>query len=174
MRHAQEGDTAQPDRKTPGPENQPSPLQTQAREQRERSLPVIATPQGDIVTFINLTQRSQRTPFDMYRNRGSAPPQHQPQPNPYRFTLRSLGLTEQEFEDKIEQEIEELFQEIETERRQTLLENIPMGCALTKADCRNLFRGNPPSGSLLGVFNCAYDIDIVYHSEEAPNVSDAC
>lgn len=45
----------------------------------------------------------------------------EPQPNPYRFIQRKLGLSEKEFEDKLTQDVDELLQEIEDERRRALL-----------------------------------------------------
>lgn len=105
-------------------------------------------------TTLSLPQRKQRTLLDKYKGIAPSPPKD----NPYRFIQRKLGFSMSEFEDKIDQEIDELFQEIEQERRQALLESLPLGCALTKADCRKLFP-TPPSGSLIGVYNWAHDID---------------
>ena len=63
-----------------------------------------------------------------------------------------------------------MFQEIENERRQALLETLPYERPLTQVDCRNLFRfGNPPSGSLLGVYRWAFDIEEESSSPLHPN-----
>jgi hypothetical protein len=107
---------------------------------------------------VTLTHPQQQyfTLRDKYK--GLAPPE--PQPNPYRFIQRKLGLSEQEFDARITQDIDELMHEIEMERREALLESLPFGRTLSKEDCRKLFKPNfPPSGSLFGVFQWAYGLD---------------
>ena len=98
---------------------------------------------------------NQRMPFDKYK--GIPPPP--PQPNPYRFIHRKLGISEAEFDARIEQDIEDMFLEIENERRQALLESLPCGSALSKADCRKLFPRPPAPRSLRGIYYWAHDID---------------
>ena len=105
---------------------------------------------------LTLPQPSSRNPFDKYRGI----PTPEPPPDPYRLIRRKLGLSEEAFEAHIEQDIEEMFQEIDNERRQALLETLPYEWPLTQADCRKLFRfGDPPSGSLRGVYRWAFDIE---------------
>lgn len=118
---------------------------------RQSALP---TPSGS--ARVTLTHPWRRTPFDRYR--GFETPD--PPPNPYRHVQQQLGLSEQEFEARIAQDIDELFQEIEDERRQALLETLPYERILSKADCRRMFNPNePPSGSLFGIFRWAFEID---------------
>ena len=102
-----------------------------------------------------MTQR--RSPFSHYKDRIRAGPSS-PGPDPYRFLYRKLGVTAAEFEDRTTEEIEELFQEIEAERRQALLESLPCERVLSKADCRQMFQniGIPTTGSLLGVYRWAH------------------
>jgi hypothetical protein len=118
-------------------------------------------------TTLSLPQWTQRTPFDKYK--GITSPQ--PLTNPYRFIHRKLGITAAEFDAKVAQEIDDLLQEIENERRQALLESLPLGCALSKADCRKLFPQPPASGSLLGVYNWAHDIDLEFPANDDPPLS---
>jgi hypothetical protein len=79
-----------------------------------------------------------------------------------------MGITAQEFEANVTQEINEIIQQANTER---LLERIfptlpntsgadPPSRILTKEDCLSLFRatGEPSSGSLLGVYRWAADL----------------
>lgn len=69
-------------------------------------------------------------------------------------------MSETEFEERIAQDVDELLQEIEDERRQALLETLPYERILSKVDCRRLFNlGVPTSGSLLGVHRWAFEND---------------
>lgn len=86
---------------------------------------------------------------------------------PPRFVLRRLGISAQEFEDKIQQEIDDLFQEIKDERRQALLENLSYERVLSKADCRQMFT-TPPTNSLLGVYRWAHDLS----DDDSPSIDD--
>ena len=118
--------------------------------------PPVQLPIGSRPT-LTLPFHRYQTPLERYKNKTPFDP---PQ-DPYRPIRRKLGLFEAEFEDRITQDIEELFQEIENERRQALLETVPFGRVLTKADRRLMF--NPAevlaSGSLRGVHRWVFDLD---------------
>ena len=107
-------------------------------------------------TFINSTW-VRRSPFGSYK----APTETTSEPNPYRFVHRKLGLSESEFEDKITNDIDKLLQEIETHRRQELLETLPFERVLSQEDCLQMFAqsGVPTSGALLGVYKWATEQD---------------
>ena len=112
-------------------------------------------------TTLTPPYQQRQLPFARYRNRqkGLRPPSPSPEPYPHRFTIKKLGLSEAEFENEISKEVDELLTEIEAERRQALLEELPLK-VLTKEDCRRMFDPhNPPSGSLRGVFRWAFTPD---------------
>ena len=94
-----------------------------------------------------------RTPFDRYKRT------HLPEtgPDPYRFVHEKLGVSAAEFKDRVNEELDDLFQEIETERRQSLLETLPYERTLSKDDCLRLFSSprTPRTGSVLGVLRWA-------------------
>jgi hypothetical protein len=104
---------------------------------------------------------SSRTPFDHYK--ATAAPA--PQPNPYRFLLRRLGITEQEFDDNLTMEVNERIRQA---RADSALEAIfpstsnaePLERILTKDDCMHLFHatGVPPGGPFWGIFRWAADL----------------
>jgi hypothetical protein len=102
-----------------------------------------------------------RTPFDRYKRI------YHPEPrfDPYRFVHQKLGVSATEFEDRVNEEIEDLFQEIDRERRQALLETVPFERTLSKEDCFRLFSDPdiPRTGSVLGVLKWASD------SQETPS-----
>ena len=83
-----------------------------------------------------------------------------PRPNPNRFALRRLGLSEAEFENRFAAEVDETLRQIMAERRWAQLQpNDPsLARALTREDARTMFQaiGVPTSGSLVGVFAWAY------------------
>ena len=74
---------------------------------------------------------------------------------------QKLGGLTSEFEDKINEEIEDLFQEIENERRQALLETLPFERVLSKEDCLRIFNSSdtPRTGSVLGVLIWASELE---------------
>jgi hypothetical protein len=113
----------------------------------------------DRTTLINPI-RGRRSPFDNYRVDSN----HNSEPHPPDWVLRKLGLSRDEFESEITSEIDDLLQEIETNRRQELLESLPCDRVLSKVDCLDLFQntGIPPPGPLLGVYNWA-------SNQEAPS-----
>lgn len=108
---------------------------------------------GMTCTTLTLPHPRPRTLFD--RHKGIAAPKSRP--NSYKFILRKLGLLAKEFEDKIDQDIDELFQEIQNEQRQTLLETLPYERVLSKANCRSLFTV-PPAGLLLSIYRWAHGL----------------
>lgn len=104
------------------------------------------------VTF-TLPARPKRTPFNHYRGKASTTPAL----DPYRFTHQKLGLTATEFETAITDDIDALLQEIETTRRQELLDTLPFEKPIPKEECLGWFRttGPPTTGSLLGIYRRA-------------------
>lgn len=105
---------------------------------------------------------SSRTPFDYYK----ATAAEAPRPNPYRFVLQRLGITEQRFDEELTREINERVSEARAECRleQRFVPNpnneerVPR--ILTKEDCLCLFAatGVPTSGPLEGVYRWAADL----------------
>ena len=89
-----------------------------------------------------------------------------PQPNLYRFAHQNLGFIEQQFEDKVTNEIDELMWEAQVERLLACLtlpstSNMePPPRILTKDDYLSLFRATciPTSGPLLGIYRWAADL----------------
>ena len=126
-------------------DHRPPPQSSSVRSQVGRSRPTLTLPFHRYKS--PLERRKDKTP-------------QEPQPNPYRFIQRKLGLTETEFDNRLTQDIDELLQEIENERRLALLESLPCGRVLTKDDCKQLFPlSRPPtSGSLLGIYSWAHDL----------------
>ena len=97
---------------------------------------------------------SHRSPFDHYKQTA----ENAPQPDPHRFVLQRLGLTAEEFEDRVTREINETLREARAERNLDLLAtptsdtHEPLSRILTKEDCMTLFRatGVPLSSALGG------------------------
>jgi hypothetical protein len=120
-------------------------------------------PQPDIPTLMP-PGPSWRTPFDHYKHSA----ENAPQPDPYRFVHKRLGLTAAEFNAKVTEEINESLRAAQAER---CLERIfppatgnqePLPRILTKEDCLAFFNatGHPTTGSLLGVWRWAADLGI--------------
>lgn len=93
-----------------------------------------------------------RTPFDIYK----ASAAEAPKPNPKRFILRRLGLTEEEFDAKVAAEVDDLLRTYGHERQ---LEHLFASSSaaprvLSKDDLWTLFHATefPTSGSLLGAY----------------------
>lgn len=105
----------------------------------------------DRVTFTH-PQLTTRTPFDRYR--ASCAPA--PRPDPFLIAQRHGGVSAEVLEALVTQEIDidDLLVEIETTRRQELLERLPFERRLSKEDCLQMFRNNelPVTGALAGVF----------------------
>lgn len=84
-----------------------------------------------------------------------------------------MGLTEQEFDDKVTEEVNEQLRQLRAER---LLDRLlpPASTSsmtpriLTKEDCLQLFRatGVPTSGSLVGIYHWAADLGKAYYNLE--------
>lgn len=84
-----------------------------------------------------------------------------PEPDPYRFVHAKLGLTAKEFEQHVNNDIDELLTEIECNRRQELLEQLSYERALSKEDCLKLLNGQElDTGSKWGMFRWAADLGI--------------
>lgn len=124
-------------------------------------------PPQDRVT-LTLPFYTRRNPFDKYRGKSYT----EPAEYPHRLIIRKLGLTEKEFEDKLTQDIDEMLQEIELERRQALLDTLPYERILTKQDCLQMFAsGPPPAGPLRGIYNWAIEPDEANPNFDAGNSS---
>ena len=90
-----------------------------------------------------------------------------PVPNPYRFHLKRLGITETEFETRIATEVEETLLDLANKRRldrlfaDEIMITHPL-VPLTKADCLRYFDrvGLPSTGALFGVYLWATDRDV--------------
>lgn len=117
----------------------------------------------DRVTFTH-PQAERRTPFDRYR--ASCTPA--PAPNSFLFAARRLGISAEELDAAVTLEIDDLLKEIETTRRQELLERLPFERRLSKDDCLRMFRNGdiPATGALAGVFRWATRVDL----EDDPNL----
>ena len=100
------------------------------------------------------------TPFDHYK----AQVPEAPQPNPYRFLLPKLNLTEEELNSRVDREVDTLLRDLRNERQLARLStgDDSLQRILTKEDCLTLFRatGVPQSGSLWGVYRWAADLGI--------------
>lgn len=103
-------------------------------------------------------QFTRRSPLGRYK----APCPPVPETSPYHFVHKKLGLTKQEFEDRITTDINEMLQEIDTERRQALLESLPFERVFSKEDCLWMFasKDSPPTGALWGVYCWAAGLDV--------------
>lgn len=97
------------------------------------------------------------TPFERYKH----PHPVEPPPSPFHFAHKKLGVPELQLREQILHEVDELLREIDKERRQALLESLPIDRALSKDDCLQLFSatGTPPAGALRGVYCWAADLD---------------
>lgn len=124
------------------------------------ALGVPGFPRTDRVT-LTLPHPSKRSPLDAHK----LLPANQDRPNPHRFVLQRLGLTEQAFDARVTLELNEFLREQREERR--LAHLFPPASTssqtpriLTKEDCMQLFRvtGVPTSGSLLGVYRWAANL----------------
>lgn len=99
---------------------------------------------------------SQRSPLDHYKHTA----ENRPQPDPHRFVLQRLGLTAEEFDARVTEEIDERLRVARNERllarlATPVIEGLePLTRILTKEDCMTLFRatGVPPPGPLWGVY----------------------
>jgi len=103
---------------------------------------------------------TQRTPFDHYK----AGPSPAPRDDPYRFIHRKLGISTQTFEERINQEVEELLQELEEERtsskKSTQQEAGPSEHVLSEDECYWTLRDKElTSGSMLGMYKWAVGLD---------------
>lgn len=107
-------------------------------------------------------QSSWVSPLERYKQHKSV----EPSPSPFRFAQQKLGIPEQQIKDNLAREMDELLQEIDQERRQALLEDLPIDRAFTKDDCLQFFSaiGIPPAGALRGVYCWATDRN---YSEDA-------
>ena len=105
---------------------------------------------------LTMPMTRRRNPFSRYKDPATTPPG----PDPYRFIHRKLGITAAEFDERITTEIDELLQEIEDERRQALLESLPLR-VLPKAECLQMLQTYPPplTGALMGVYRWASSPD---------------
>lgn len=108
---------------------------------------------------------NKRSPLDAYK----LLPANQETPDPYRFKLKSLGLTAHELDNRVNVEVDELLQELRSERRLSCLfppESIASSTPriLTKEDCMQLFSttGVLTSGSLYGVYRWAANLGEAY------------
>lgn len=111
---------------------------------------------ADRVTF-TLPHRPLPSPFERYKATAATTPE----PDPYRFIHRRLGLTAAEFDAKVSQDVDELLKEIEDNRRQELLEALPFERPLSKEECLRMIdtSGVFTSGSTLGMFEWAADLN---------------
>ena len=110
----------------------------------------------DRVTFWNPSLPQGGTPFIRYY----ATVPERPRPNPNRFAMARLGISEEELAARVASEIDEELRVIDAERRLARITDVDFPRLLSKEDCLVLFEaGVPTSGSLLGVYNWAADID---------------
>lgn len=82
-----------------------------------------------------------------------------PRPNPNRFALARLGISEAELEARVAREVDEALTTLSAERRLANIFSYDFPRILSKVDCLVLFEatGVPTSGSLLGVYHWATD-----------------
>ena len=88
-----------------------------------------------------------------------------PRPNPNRFALARMGISEEELNRRVDLEVDEALCDMQAERR---LARITSGVdpglqrVLSKEDCLTLFRatGVPPPGPLWGVYRWAADLGV--------------
>lgn len=102
-----------------------------------------------------------RTPFDRYRNKQPTPTAEPSSSlDPYRFVHQKLGITAEEFNCRVDEEIEDLLKEIENNRRTELLESLPFERQLSKDDFLTFARANPQpiTGSNIGNHAWAADL----------------
>lgn len=106
---------------------------------------------------LTLPFRPLRSALDRYRLK--LPPDSE-EPAYLRHIHRHLGLTAVEFDAKVDQEVDELLQEIEANRRQALLEALPFERPLSKEECLRMIDTSTPftSGSTLGMYEWAADL----------------
>jgi hypothetical protein len=88
-----------------------------------------------------------------------------PQPDPYRFLMKRLGMTKEIFEATLAREVDDFLTESAEERLQAQ-ERI-----LTKDDCIFLLRNTviPPFGQLQGIWRWAADLGHARYNFEAPS-----
>ena len=102
-----------------------------------------------------------RTPYDRYRNKHRTP-EAEPSTSldPYRFTHQKLGVTADEFQKRVEDEVDELFKEIESSRRAELLESLPFERPISKDEYLRISHASkePASGSRIGNYMWAADL----------------
>ena len=87
----------------------------------EPLLPHTADSIPDRVTF-TCPQRVKRSPFGGYKPTAT----NEQAFDSTRFLHRRLGISAETFENELSHEIDEVLREIETKRRQELLENLPL------------------------------------------------
>lgn len=119
-----------------------------------------------------------RTPLDHYK----AGPQPEPNENPYRFIYRKLGLSEEEFECRIREDIDELLNKIAAEKAPAPEEpppraEVPMPIEdaiplrpLSKEECYRMLHDKTLStGSLLGTYMWAANLGASRFNFEMPS-----
>ena len=113
-----------------------------------------ADPNSSVRITLTPPQINPATPLERYKN-----PCREETPSPFRFAQKKLGIPEHLIKNHVTQEIDDLLQEIDQERRQALLETLPIDRALSKDDCIQFFSatGIPPAGALRGVYCWAAD-----------------
>jgi hypothetical protein len=97
---------------------------------------------------------TRHSPFGGYKTHT-----REPLPLPLRLAQQRLGISEEELERRIADEIDELFQEIGQEHRLVLLETLPFERVLSKEDCIRMFSapGTSVEGHRLGILKWATD-----------------
>lgn len=108
-----------------------------------------------------LTNPTTRRSFPFARYYPTAP--EAPRPNPNRFALAHLGISEETLDAKATREVDEILCYMKAERqlaRITPGPSVDIPQPLSKEDCLTLFRatGVPPLGSLWGVYKWATDL----------------
>jgi hypothetical protein len=103
---------------------------------------------------------SNMTPFDHYK----AGPAPAPRDDPYIHIHRKLGISAETFDERLNQEVEELLQEIEEERMastsHTQQEAGPVERVLTEDECYRMLRDKELTfGSMLGMYKWAVGLD---------------
>jgi len=114
-------------------------------------------PQGEIVrentdrVTLTLPDRPRRSPFDRYRHTA----EEAPRPNPNRFLLQRMGISQAELDSRLEDEVDEILLAFRAERRlESLTAPEGLNRILTRDDAWTLFSATrvPTSGSLVGVY----------------------
>lgn len=118
----------------------------------------------DRVTFCLPSPPSGGPPLPRYY----ATVQERPRPNPNRFALARLGISEAELEARVAREVDEELRVLCAETRWERITSVDFPRVLTKEDCLVLFEatGVPTSGSLVGVYQWASNIETSIPMEE--------